>query len=97
MAAKLPRRDEPGCCRCNGVRDRPGQGYCKRCHAAYMQTAMRKKRRLELIYSGWVDLEDIGPDDLRLAYQHMTKEARRLMRQLARLRVDGAGNVEVVK
>ena len=97
MVSKLPPGDARGCSKCNGVRDRPGQRYCKRCAAAWIQVYRKKKRRLDLIYGGWVDLEDIGPGDLRLAYEFMNREARRLMRQLARLRVDGAGNVEIVK
>ena len=93
----LPPPDERGCSRCNGVRDRSGQRYCNRCFAAYMSEWRRKRERLMLIRSGWVDFEDIGPEDLKLAYEWMSGEARRLMRQLARLRVDAAGNVEVVK
>lgn len=35
------------CSKCGGDRDRPGQGYCRSCHAEYMKE-WRARQRTEL-------------------------------------------------
>jgi hypothetical protein len=42
---KTRRRD--GACKCGGPRDRPGQAFCRLCHAVYMKD-YRKKQKNEL-------------------------------------------------
>jgi len=42
-----PETDEHPCSRCGGKRDRPGQRYCRACHADYCRDVYSVRRRRE--------------------------------------------------
>lgn len=60
------KRAKRACSKCGGVRNRPGQQFCRTCHAAYMRAWRVKQRQLvqlarALVKAGKATLPPVTP------------------------------------